>query len=288
MNTEDIIDGQSFIRFQDRKQQVQIMGKVLDSLKSVWLRRPGRPFDVNVANPKTNRNPIHGYIENQWHVFLEGLEAISDALWINNPHANRRAENKINQLKTASSLGFTIPNTCITSSKAKAIEFFSECKNGIVAKALDTPLIEYPDRDYFIFTNEINSLDETNDEEFRVAPTIFQERIIPKIDYRVTVIGNECFTVRAVAPEGKNIQIDWRASKDEINFVRCDLPKDIVELCIEIVNKFGLVFGAIDLVESEGKFYFLEINPNGEWGWLQKKLQIPIAKTISDYLIKGK
>jgi glutathione synthase/RimK-type ligase-like ATP-grasp enzyme len=69
--------------------------------------------------------------------------------------------------------------------------------------------------------------------------------------------------------------------------VPCELPKDITDKCVEFVKKLGLVFGAIDLVKSFDKFYFLEINPNGEWAWLQKEAGLPIAETIVDYLVNG-
>jgi glutathione synthase/RimK-type ligase-like ATP-grasp enzyme len=52
------------------------------------------------------------------------------------------------------------------------------------------------------------------------------------------------------------------------------------------VKRFGLVFGAIDLVQTPSGFYFLEINPNGEWAWLQKEAGLPIAETIVDILVQ--
>jgi glutathione synthase/RimK-type ligase-like ATP-grasp enzyme len=35
-----------------------------------------------------------------------------------------------------------------------------------------------------------------------------------------------------------------------------------------LLEALGLNFGAIDLVESKGSYFFIEINPTGEWGWL--------------------
>jgi len=46
-----------------------------------------------------------------------------------------------------------------------------------------------------------------------------------------------------------------------------------------------LYFGAIDIVEHEGRFWFLEVNPNGEWGWLQKPNGVPIAEALCDLMI---
>jgi glutathione synthase/RimK-type ligase-like ATP-grasp enzyme len=63
-----------------------------------------------------------------------------------------------------------------------------------------------------------------------------------------------------------------------------DLPVDIEDQCRRYVAACGLLFGAIDLVLSHGAFYFLEINPNGEWGWLQRPHGFPIAAAMCDVL----
>ena len=78
--------------------------------------------------------------------------------------------------------------------------------------------------------------------------------------------------------------MDWRTEKTGLEFSACRLPEKIEFLCKKIVIDNGLVFGAIDLVEHNGNFYFLEINPNGEWGWLQYPHEIPIASTLCDYM----
>lgn len=54
-----------------------------------------------------------------------------------------------------------------------------------------------------------------------------------------------------------------------------------------MVKELGLVFGAIDLVQIDDNHFFLEINPNGEWAWLQKVSGLPIAETLVDYLTNG-
>ncbi|MCZ3387408.1 MAG: hypothetical protein LH630_10710 [Actinomycetia bacterium] len=50
----------------------------------------------------------------------------------------------------------------------------------------------------------------------------------------------------------------------------------------------SLEFGAIDLALNGDGYSFLEINPNGEWGWLQKTVGLPIAETLVDLLTEGR
>ena len=34
------------------------------------------------------------------------------------------------------------------------------------------------------------------------------------------------------------------------------------------MKKFKLNYGRLDFIEQNGKYYFLEVNPNGQFGWL--------------------
>ena len=68
--------------------------------------------------------------------------------------------------------------------------------NRLVAKALYSPLIEEPDEDFFVFTNAITATDLAAEEEIKISPSIFQQCLSPKIDYRVTVVGETVFPVR--------------------------------------------------------------------------------------------
>ena len=79
--------------------------------------------------------------------------------------------------------------------------------------------------------------------------------------------------------------LDWRTNKVGLEFALCLLPAELVSRRRTLVKALGLKFGAIDLVESNGKFFFLEINPNGEWGWLQKTVGVPIADSLVDLRI---
>ncbi len=150
---------------------------------------------------------------------------------------------------------------------------------------MHAPLIEEEDEDRFIFTSEMETPSAKDDASIALCPFIVQERVIPKTDYRVTVIGDAIFAARIESKGGDAVDLDWRTQKEGLSFAACQLPPRISDLCISYVKACGLVFGAIDLVERDGTFFFLEINPNGEWGWLQKPTGLPIAEQLCDVLI---
>ena len=50
-----------------------------------------------------------------------------------------------------------------------------------------------------------------------------------------------------------------------------DLPERVSEACRDLVQRLGLAFGAIDLLQTTSEEYvFLEVNPNGQWHWLEQ------------------
>jgi glutathione synthase/RimK-type ligase-like ATP-grasp enzyme len=288
LNTEDLIDGEIEITLPIFSTRIQQGCKKLSfsDVHAVLFRRPGKPFEFEMnSQPSTITK---AYVENQWHVFLESLCNIEGIFWINNPINNHISENKILQLKRAVALGFNIPRTCITSSKKSAELFFEECKGRIIAKALFSPLLEYSNDDYFIYTTLVEQLDEIPVQEFQIAPTIFQEAFENKVDYRVTIIGSSCFAVKIESIDGAQMPIDWRLGSKKSKYLPVILPNEIVQKCINLVKDLKLVFGAIDLIEVNHQFYFLEINPNGEWGWLQKEANLPIAEALVDSLMEGR
>ncbi len=53
-----------------------------------------------------------------------------------------------------------------------------------------------------------------------------------------------------------------------------------------LVYKSLSTFGAFDFsVTPDGRWWFLECNPAGQWGWLAEQTRLPIAEAIADELV---
>jgi glutathione synthase/RimK-type ligase-like ATP-grasp enzyme len=288
LNTEDLSTGIATVRlpgFRILASKGDVVHDLTDVVSVIWNRRPGKPFD-DVRPQDRPTLSIRKFVDDQWYAWLEGLQLIPDVYWINHPKDNDAMESKIRQLQIAKHHGFQIPDTVVTNDHSEAQALLRASMNGLVAKALYSPLIEEADQDYFVFTSRLEDMPPDTADEMRQAPIIFQHALFPKTDYRVTVVGDRVFPVRITLGADVAAEIDWRTVKDDISFTPCELPESIVNLCRSYVQKNSLVFGAIDLVEYQGEFYFLEINPNGEWGWLQKPTGIPIAEALCDLMIR--
>lgn len=109
-----------------------------------------------------------------------------------------------------------------------------------------------------------------------------------KIDIRVTLVYNRVFAV-SILKNGLPIEGDWRRTpSEEITYAPLLLPIEIEHKIFKLMSELGLVFGGIDIALVAGQYYFIEINPTGEWGWLSSIMDIAIDKAIVDYLQGGK
>ncbi|KAB0497179.1 RimK-like protein [Pseudomonas lini] len=234
-----------------------------ESLRSVWWRQPTFLRNSPNAALLLEEQLKHS----QWEAFMRGLMLFDDAVWNNHPAATYQAESKPYQLRKAAKLGFSVPLTIITNDRyAEVSKLISE---DIAIKSIDTLLLRENSKQHFGYTT-LTTWSECADEFLHLAPVTCQSIITPKIDLRVTVIGNKlwCDEIRM---SGDGIDGDWRLiKKDELVFRSFSLPTDIEKKCFLLVKNLGLRYGAIDLAFSEGVFWFIEINPTGEWGWLDR------------------
>lgn len=133
------------------------------------------------------------------------------------------------------------------------------------------------------FTNVVpqNLIDQL--EDFDLTPCIFQRNIPKKYEIRVTVIGEKVFAAAVYSQSDEEAKIDWRRKR--LVFKEVQLPAEIENLCVQILKELNLGFGAIDLIKTpEGEYVFLEINPNGQWVWIENQTGQRISEAIIEYL----
>ena len=246
------------------------------AITSVWYRRPGRPFGERVR-----QDSPPAVLNAQWSAFIEGaLFELGGLRWLNNPRANSRAESKMLQLNLAKACGFQVPETIITNSARDAKIVSSQWSSGAVIKALDAPLIFTDRKERFVFTTRLRGSHLRSSSAVAMAPIMVQERIAPRVDVRVTVVGEKVFAAKAVGVTRQ----DWRLEPGVVTFVPYALSRGLRDKCLKLVRRLELRFAGIDLAIGGHIPYFLELNPNGEWGWLQAQ-GFPIAEAIADDLI---
>ena len=164
--------------------------------------------------------------------------------------------------------------------------FFKDNKKEHIYKVL-TWYVEPPDR--MIFTSIVDPDQvKTDPESLSITPGIFQERIPKAFEIRATVIGNDVFSVRIDSQVHENTKLDWRRNQHLLSYSPHELPNDIADLLVAMNHKLGLFYGAYDLVVTPSSQYvFLEVNPLGQWLWLENATGLPISQTLAEFLLKN-
>jgi glutathione synthase/RimK-type ligase-like ATP-grasp enzyme len=113
-----------------------------------------------------------------------------------------------------------------------------------------------------------------------------QSEILKQYDVRVTVVGERVFATAIWSQDNEETITDWRkGSRPDLRHEKIVLDQRVERQCVKLVQRLGLRYGAIDLVcDQSGKLWFLEINPNGQWAWIENLTGYPIAAAIVDEL----
>ena len=254
-----------------------------DEISSVYFRQPLPPDVKNIFS-----EPEKSFIASELTEFLRSLwRTIPEKLWLNHPKMLWIASNKVEQLKRAISIGFNIPDTLISSQKEKIADFIKGKKN-VVCKAIRHGFVKDKDKVLLAGTQRIpdNFIDRFD--EWYSLPMTYQEEVVKEVDIRAVVVGEQVFAANIRTDQSDDGNIDWRVLQIEgknIDHQIADLPNSIRHKCIKIVKSFGLRYSSIDLIKDlTGKYYFLELNPNGQWAWIEQLTGHPIRDSIIEEL----
>lgn len=267
-NCEDIINNNYHV-----DENLNFIFEGSSNFKSVWFRRTKLP---NIENLSNNEKI---YLFSEYDNLLKNLFCTIDAKWVSNPFSINQSENKLYQLKIAKSLGFKIPNTLVTNSKKELLEFYKNYSKSLIIKQLSLSKIISNNEVEFILTNILKDEHISEIEKYDLTPCIYQEKIEKKIELRVTVVGEEIFKVGINSQATEITKTDWR--KGKLDFYIEELPKELKEKCVLLIKSLNLKFGAIDfIIDKNGDYIFLEINPNGQWAWIENETNMKISDAI--------
>jgi len=252
-------------------------------ITAVWYRRPA-PFEF----PSEFSPAAHVFAERETREAIRGLWELLDCLWVNHPERNRVAEIKLNQLKTAGCLGLEIPRTLVTNNPESVRKFFYACSGNIIIKCLGGSLATNGLDSTAIYTNIVKDDDLVEIENVRYTPVLLQEYVPKEVELRITAVGSKLFAAEIHSQTQPATRHDWRRDTLNLHHREHQLPHEIKKKCLALVEFFGLHFGAIDMILTpDGRYVFLEINPNGQWAWIEELTGLPISEAMID-LLTGK
>ncbi|MEV4872454.1 ATP-grasp ribosomal peptide maturase [Streptomyces syringium] len=257
--------------------QVRTPSRITDlaRLRAVYWRRPVWPTFQHLGDDDAR------FAAAQVRYGFGGtLYALDSALWVNHPLRNAAADYKPAQLAIAHKLGLTVPPTLVTNDPDEARGFIAD-RGQVIYKTLRwTPY----ERDGVPVTGWAEPVTTAEiDDSVRVAPHLFQARVDKVADVRVLVVGRQVFAVRIDSG-----LLDWRKDYSALSYTVVDLPDRLGRTLLTYLDHFGLASGSFDLaVDRAGDYWWLELNPNGQWGWLEEKTGLKMAAAFADLLTRG-
>lgn len=266
-------------------------GLVLDSrdVKSVFNRRPTPAY----ASQAIRAPEVRAYVERESQAVIDALpQVLSRAVWLSHPDKIAVAGRKPYQLGLAADVGFEVPPTLVTNSPEAAAVFLEGIAGDLAVKSVCSPGATVrkrggAQRSIALFTTRLTKSELLADLAMvRNCPVIIQPYVEKRLELRVTVVGGDVFACAIHSQLSERTRTDWRRY-DLANtpHERCDLPPEIAQRCVRLVRSAGLAFGCIDLILTpDGRYVFLEVNPNGQWLWIEDLTGLPITAAIADLL----
>lgn len=275
---------------------IRTEGRIVDSdnVVACWFRRgpiklkidmPILPVEMNnSAQLETQQSPdIFSYVKREANCIIN---YIYDILENKRKIGSIRAShfNKLKGLFIAKSVGFHVPGTIVCDSYSKILSFY-ENKTDMVTKPLSEIYVGFEDG--VLQMGYTRKLDSSDREVPTFFPSLVQELIVKAYEVRIFILNDKLFPMAIFSQANEQTKIDYRnysIEKPNRN-VPYNLPGDIVELVYEFMRFANLDTGSIDLIKSEtGEYYFLEVNPQGNFAGLSAKCNYHIERHIAEFL----
>jgi hypothetical protein len=244
-------------------------------VSALWWRRPQLP-----RAPARLGAARRAFAERQTLAAVVGWVASLEpqARLVNHPWRDDAAGQKTFQLAAAGRAGLRLPQTLVTSDPAEARAFLAQQgRAGAVQKAVQATRTDWRQ------TRAVGARGAAGVRDLRHAPVILQQRV-PGVDVRATVVGDRLFAAEIDARRSTSPD-DYRGHERSCRFARCRLPAAVERGLRVLMAELGILYGAADFRRgADGGWYFLELNPGGQWLFVEQRTGQPISEAVAGLL----
>ena len=256
----------------------------LREVTAIWHRRLNFGADLPAGLDRQLRHASLGETSAAAHGMLSSLKCFR----MDHLHHIRHAENKQLQLQVARELGLLTPRTLTTNDPVAVRAFAKSCEGGMVTKMLSSFAIYEDGKELVVFTNPVKPDDLADLSGLSLCPATFQELLPKALEIRATVVGHRVMSASVDSQVSARAAHDWR--RDGVRMIQdwrpYQLPNDEEEKILRLMDYFSLNYGAIDIILTpDDQHVFLELNPSGEFFWLERTPGLPVSEAIADVLL---
>jgi ATP-GRASP peptide maturase of grasp-with-spasm system len=273
----------------------------LDAFDNFWYRRGF--FSLNNNIPRLmHKNSFIDLInlKNKRNNFIENnyiINEIYNSFSYNNNRINTFSNvniNKVEVLIKAVKYGINVPQTLVSNSVIKIIEFHNKFNKVYVKNLEFVPFsIEYYNDVHFNVGFNLAFLDSQNILNLQSvkklsSPLFFQMYIEKKYEIRVFYLKGVFKSMAIFSQQDEATKYDFRNYNNERpnRYIPYKLPAKLENKLHKLMKELKLESGSIDLLFSvSNEYVFLEVNPIGQFQWLSKNCNYYIEKDIALLLI---
>lgn len=256
----------------------------LSQVTAYWYRKGN--FKINWTFPEDLRETV--FARQLYTYLIQELKTIKDFL-----HTFLRSipgignyqlaePNKLTVLSMARSVGLKIPQTVITN---KPNYKFPTDQKWITKASWEALHCMHESLGSMqAYTQEVSTKKQGTH-----FPSLFQTAIQKWYEVRCFYLDGTLYAMAIFSQADRQTQTDFR----KYNFERPNrttpyqLPKKEAIKLHRLMQELELTSGSIDLIRAQNKeYYFLEVNPVGQFGMISGPCYYPLEKIIAQYLVK--
>ncbi|MGS2642692.1 ATP-grasp domain-containing protein [Streptosporangium sp. LJ11] len=236
----------------------------------IWYRRANLPQNgisdlaadayVDVVNQSCTAT-LHGLLDVEF-----------SGTWVSDPDATRRAENKLVQLRAAGLAGFKVPRTLVSQDPEEIMRFYEAVSGNAIMKPVRASRHEQ------LLTMKVTREHLLHSDALRLCPTIFQEYVPGSRHLRVLCCGSDTYAV-----EIESQDLDWRPNLD-VPFTPTTLDPVTIERLHRVLELLNLRMGIFDLKICDGEPVWLEVNPQGQFLFLEGLTGMELTHAFAEFL----
>jgi ATP-GRASP peptide maturase of grasp-with-spasm system len=214
------------------------------------------------------------------------LHLLRDKRWLDPPAAARDIK-KHEVLSMAREEGLDTPNTLVTNHKERVLAFLKQ-QGRIITKPLsEITFFNSSEFEFLCYTHEVTEADLLPLADW-FYPSLFQELIDKRMEIRTFYLDGQCYSMGIFSQQDEQTRIDFRNYDPSrpSRMIPYRLPDRITASIDRLMRRLNLSTGSVDLIRStDGRYYFLEVNPVGQFGMTSGPCNYPLEKRIAQYLI---
>lgn len=293
INSFDLLEQDFYISVSNINKRLVVRGTEIDisSVGAVWYRKFGFFRKSKVYNSVKERfgSDFADNISKEFSAVLGSvIGLLKDKPWLTYPDAINI--NKLEVLLEAKEVGLEIPDSHILTSKSSFDK--EETVNSFITKSIKDPWIIRNTKNHSdIYTMFTSVIDDNNISEMPSSyfPSLVQRKIDKEYEVRVFFLIRKFYSMAIFSQMDDQTKVDFRRYNWNVpnRTVPYQLPKEIEKKLMKLTKKLNLNCCSIDLIKGkDGKYYFLEINPTGQFGMVDfpcnYNLHYNVAKTLAD------